>query len=49
MNFVVCRLGVVIALTMETKNILNKLNIKGRKFQGKTTTIYSEVKTTLVH
>ena len=48
MGSVVCQLGHVVALTMETKNIWNKLNIKGRKFQGKTTTIYSEVKTTPV-
>ena len=48
MGSVVCRLRHVVALTMETKNILNKLNIKGKKFQGKTTTIYSEMKTTPV-
>ena len=48
MGSVVCRLRHVVALTMETKNILNNLNIKGKKFQGKTTTIYSEMKTTPV-
>ena len=48
MGSVVCRLRHVVALTMETKNILNKLNIKGKKFQGKTTTIDSEMKTTPV-